>query len=156
MLLSSSDTWVMRWNSEWMPSDWPLHSKLKVMGYLTHWYRVTHTCVNDITSIGSDNGLSPGRRQAIIKTNAEISLISLLGTNFSEFLVEILIFSFKKMRLNILSRPQWVELNKLENEHALGNVWNSLSSACYFLEAFAAAACFHLNAYNHRQRSKDF
>ena len=25
-----------------------------------------HTCVNDLTIIGSDNGLSPGRRQAII------------------------------------------------------------------------------------------
>ena len=33
---------------------------------LTHWGRVTHTCVNKLTIIGSDNGLSPGRRQAII------------------------------------------------------------------------------------------
>ena len=33
---------------------------------LTHWGRVTHICVSDLTSIGSDNGLSPGRRQAII------------------------------------------------------------------------------------------
>ena len=30
----------------------------------THWGRVTHICVSDLTSIGSDNGLSPGRRQA--------------------------------------------------------------------------------------------
>ena len=37
------------------------------------------------------NGLSPGRRQAIIRTNAEILLIRPLGINFSEFLVEILI-----------------------------------------------------------------
>ena len=33
---------------------------------LTHWGRVTHICVDKLTIIGSDNGLSPGRRQAII------------------------------------------------------------------------------------------
>ena len=33
---------------------------------LTHWGRVTHICVNKITIIGSDNGLSPERLQAII------------------------------------------------------------------------------------------
>ena len=33
---------------------------------LTHWGRVTHMCVGNVTIIGSDNGLSPGRRQAII------------------------------------------------------------------------------------------
>ena len=36
--------------------------------------------------IGSDNGLSPGRRQAIIWTNTGILLIRPLGTNFSEIL----------------------------------------------------------------------
>ena len=64
---------------------------------------MTHICISDLTSIGSDNGLSPGRRQAIIRTNAGILLIRPLGTNFSEFLVEILIFSFKKMRLKVSS-----------------------------------------------------
>ena len=64
---------------------------------------MTHICVSDLTSIGSYNGLSPGRRQAIIRTNAGILLIRPLGTNFSEFLVEILIFSFKKMRLKVSS-----------------------------------------------------
>ena len=70
---------------------------------LIHWGGVTHICVSDLTSIGSDNGLSPGRCQAIIRTNAGILLIRPLGTNFSEFLVEILIFSFKKMRLKLSS-----------------------------------------------------
>ena len=51
---------------------------------LTHWSRVTQICVDNITIIGSDNGLSPGRRQAIIWTNAGILLIRPLGTNFSE------------------------------------------------------------------------
>ena len=64
---------------------------------------MTHICVSDLTSIGSDNGLSPGRRQAIIRTNAGILLIRPLGTNFSESLVEILIFSFKKMHLKVSS-----------------------------------------------------
>ena len=39
---------------------------------LTHWCRVTHICVSKLTIIGSDNGLSPGRHQAIIWTNTEI------------------------------------------------------------------------------------
>ena len=51
---------------------------------LTHWGRVTHICVGKLTIIGSDNGLSPERRQAIIWTNAGILLIGSLGTNFSE------------------------------------------------------------------------
>ena len=40
--------------------------------HLTHWGRVTHICVGNLTIIGSDNGLSPYRRQAIICTNAGI------------------------------------------------------------------------------------
>ena len=77
---------------------------------------MTHICVSDLTSIGSDNGLSPGRRQAIIRTNAGILLIRRLGTNFSEILIEILIFSLKKMRLKVLSvkrRPFCLGLNVL-------------------------------------------
>ena len=38
--------------------------------WLTRWGRVTHICVRKLTIIGSDNGLSPGRRKAIIRTNA--------------------------------------------------------------------------------------
>ena len=60
---------------------------------------MTHICVDDLTTIGSNNGLSPGRRQAIITTNAGILLFGPLATNFSEILIEILTFSFKKMRL---------------------------------------------------------
>ena len=53
---------------------------------LTHWGRVTDICVGKLTIIGSDNGLSPGRRQAIIWTNAGILLILTLGTNFREII----------------------------------------------------------------------
>ena len=56
------------------------------------------------TIIGSDNGLSPGWHQAIIWTNAGILFIEPLGTNFSEILIEIHTFSFKKMHLQVSSR----------------------------------------------------
>ena len=39
------------------------------------WGRVTYICVGNQTIIGSDNGLSPGRRQAITWTNVAILLI---------------------------------------------------------------------------------
>ena len=67
---------------------------------------MTYKCVSKLTVIGSDNGLSPGRRQAIIGTNAGILLIRTLGTNFSEILEEIHSFSFSKMHLKMSSRPQ--------------------------------------------------
>ena len=83
---------------------------------LTHWGRVTHICVSKLTIIGSDNGLSPDRRQAIIRTNAGILLIRPLGTNFNEILIEIPTFSFTKMRLKVSSakrRPFCLGLNVL-------------------------------------------
>ena len=60
---------------------------------------MTHICVSKLTIIGSDNGLSPGRRQTIIWTNAGILLIRPQGTNFNEILIEIHTFSFKKIHL---------------------------------------------------------
>ena len=83
---------------------------------LTHWGRVTHIYVSELPIIGSDNGLSPGRRQAIIWTNAGILLVGPLGTNFSEISIEILTFLFKKMRLKVSSakrRPFCLGLNVL-------------------------------------------
>ena len=47
---------------------------------VTHWSQETHICVSKLTIIGSDNALSPGRRRAIIWTNAGISLIRIFGT----------------------------------------------------------------------------
>ena len=84
-------------------------------GNLSHWGGVMHICISKLTwggvmriciskltIIGSDNGLSPGRRQAIIWTNAEILLIGNLGINFSEILI------VWKM-VTISSQPQCVE-----------------------------------------------
>ena len=83
---------------------------------LTHWGRVTRICVSRLAIIGSDNGLSPDRRQAIIWNNDRILLIGPLGTTFSEILIKILTFSFKKMRLKVSSakwRPFCLCLNVL-------------------------------------------
>ena len=86
---------------------------------LTHWGRVTHICVSKISIIGSDNGLSPGRRQAIIWTSVGILLIGPLETNFSEIFIEIYIFSFKKRHLKMSSgkcRPFCLGLNVIINQ----------------------------------------
>ena len=89
------------------------------MTCLTHWGRVTHICVSKLTIIGSDNGLSPGRRQAIIWTNAGILLIGPLRTNFSEIFIEMHTFSFKNMWLKMSSakwQPFCLGLNVLIND----------------------------------------
>ena len=70
---------------------------------LTHRGRVTHLCVGELTIIGSDNGLSPGRHQTIIWTNAGILLIET--------------FSEKKIHLKMSSgrcRPSCISLNVLK------------------------------------------
>ena len=75
-----------------------------------------HICVANLAIIGPDNGLSPGRRQAIIWTNAGILLIELLGTKFTAILIENHTFSFKKMHLKMSSakwRPFCLDLNVL-------------------------------------------
>ena len=74
---------------------------------LTHWGRVTHICVGNLTIIGSENGLSPGRRQAIFWTNPGILLIEPLGTDFSAILIEIHTFWLKKMHLKMSSGKWW-------------------------------------------------
>ena len=89
---------------------------------LTHWGRVTHICVSKLSINGSDNGLAPRRRQAIIWTNNGILLIGPLGTNFSEILIKMYTFSFKKMHLKILSgkwRPFCLGLNVLSRKLSL-------------------------------------
>ena len=59
--------------------------------WLTHWGRVTHICVSKLTIIGADNGLSPDRRQAIIRTNVGILFIWDIGTNFNGISINLCI-----------------------------------------------------------------
>ena len=92
---------------------------------------MTHIWVSKLAIIGSGNGLLPGRRQAIIWTNAGLLLIGHLGTNFSEILIDILTFSFKKMRLKVLSakrRPFCLGLNVLKQFYSTAQLCNSKSN----------------------------
>ena len=84
---------------------------------LTHWGRLTHIYVNKLTIIGSDNGLSPGGRQAIIWTNDGIFLIGPLGINKRQwnlnrnlkiFIQENAFENVVWKMAAILSRPQCV------------------------------------------------
>ena len=88
-------------------------------------------CISKLTMIGSDNGLSPGRRKAIFWTNAWILLTGPLGTNFSEILIEILTFSSKKMCLKVSSvkwRPFCLCLNVLTYRRILWWIFSTHSS----------------------------
>ena len=69
---------------------------------------MTHICVRKLSIIGSDNGLSPGRRQAIIWTNDGILLIGTLRTNFSEILSEINTFSLKNAFENVVWKMAFI------------------------------------------------
>ena len=71
---------------------------------LTPWGRVMHLYVSKLTITCSDNGLSPGRREAITPTIAAILLIGPLGTNFSEILIVIYTYSFRKIHLKMSFR----------------------------------------------------
>ena len=56
--------------------------------YVTNAVRVNSLrpiAFSKLTIIGSDNGLSPGRRQVIIWTNVGILLTERLGTHFGDF-----------------------------------------------------------------------
>ena len=104
----------MKWTIIGSPKGFlPFDSKL------THWGRVTHICVDKLTIIGSDNGLSPDRRQAIIWTNAGLLSIRSLRTYFNENLIMHVKMSSAKWRpscpgLNVLMPgpmipwPMWI------------------------------------------------
>ena len=83
-----------------------------------------------VLDFGSDYGLFPGRRQAIIWTNAGILLIRTLGINFSEILSKIHIFSCKKMHLKASSakcRPFCLGLSVLtlsDSDPVKLYIWN--------------------------------
>ena len=94
---------------------------------LTHWGWVTHICVSKLTFIGSDNGLSPGRRQAIIWTNAtniiKLNLRNKLQWNLKRnsyiFIQENAFENVVCEMAAILSRPQCVNKISLKWLH-----WN--------------------------------
>ena len=118
---------------------------------LNHCGRVMHICVVKLNIIGFDYGLTPGRRRAIIGTNAGILLIGPLGTNFIEILNEIYTFSFKKMRMKMssgkwrlfFSRPQCVKyqagnqegdthVHKIDSQWKITSLWRQNDVATSF------------------------
>ena len=66
-----------------------------------------HLCIGKLTTIGSDNDLSPVQCQAIIWTNAGILLIGPLGTNI--FIQENTFESVVCKMPTKLFRPQCVK-----------------------------------------------
>ena len=123
------------------PSPWDrsLIMQLNICHSLTHWGRMAYICVGKLTIIVSDNGLSPGRRQAIVWTNAEILLIGRPRTYFIEILIEIQIFPLTNMlenavceMLSILSRPQCVlKRNLQKNIHVWNYCMNTVSAVTF-------------------------
>ena len=144
------------------------------MRSLTHWDRVTHICVSNLTTIGLDNDLSLGRCQAI-RTNDGILLVRFSGTNFRENLIKIHILSSKKMHLKISSAKwrefclglkalarlvwAWNVLGKLSQCHTLGYVGTSFEGTTFHdqMETFSAllALCAGNSPVNGVTRSFD-
>ena len=104
----------------------------------THWGRVTHICISKLSKISSDNGLSPGRCQAIIWTNAGILLIEPLKTNSNVILIKINAFSFTKILLKMSSgnwRSICLGLNGLTQDFGWGQFgWRPCVTASSTLE----------------------
>ena len=86
--LMNAVSWRGRWYDEDVMAEEALSSRTGHAGFLilTHWTRVTSV---NYAIIGSDNGLSPVRRHAIICTKASLLLIWHLGTNINWILIEI-------------------------------------------------------------------
>ena len=83
---------------------------------LIDWGRATHICVGNLAIIGSDNYLSPGRRHAIIWTDAGILLIGPSETDFNDILIKNHTFSFKKIYLKMSPDSKVHEAN-------MGPIW---------------------------------
>ena len=100
---------------------------------------MTQIYVGKLTIFGSDNGLSPGRRQTIIWTNAGISLIGPLGINLTEILTEIHTFSFKKLHLK-MSSVKWPQCVEAEQDFEEPEFKLSLWELSYI--AIASWCCY--------------
>ena len=137
-----------------------MHCDFAFTGSLTHWARVTHICVGNLTTIGSDKGLSPDWRQAIIWTNTGILLIGPWGTKFGEILIKILTFSFMKMDLKVSSakwRPFCLGLNVLKHIYLKYLSINLISETLIHLfwrpMVVISIGCLHVCVYYHKTRA---
>ena len=130
-------------------TSWDLARDKGLQVTLTHWSRVTHICVSKLNTIGSDNGLSPGRRQAIIWTIDGILLIGPLGTNFSEILIGIQTFSFKKLHLKT-SSAKWrlfcLGLNQLTSSFRMRTLVQDSDMTLIYCSVWWGTRYFELKA----------
>ena len=105
--LQAKLTICLHWFRQW------LGAKQATSHYLNQWWASSmmqwvnslrpsdeYICVSKLAIIGSDDGLSPGRRQAVIWTNSRILLIGPQGTNFNEILIEVHTFPLKKIPIS--------------------------------------------------------
>ena len=134
----SKEAMLFKWQSlslwEWKML---IISHFNILNQLSNWDWMTHICVSKLTIIGSDNGLSAGRCQAIIWTNAGKLLILNLGTNFRDILRDIHTFSLKKTHLK-MSSVKWqqfcLSLNVSIGYWRHFDVWNILTvKLCTFV-----------------------
>ena len=79
---------------------------------LTHLPRCRIYASVNWVNIGSDNGLSPVRHQAITWTSAGLLPIGLLGTNCSGIRIVVLLFFFKKTHLKLSSAKMSATLSR--------------------------------------------
>ena len=87
-------------------------------------------------------------RQAITWTNVGILLIGPLGTNFSEMLIEIHIFSFKKIHLKMSSgkwRPFCLGLNVLSSTQMFLMKPTLLKNLCFQFRLFIHVVHFKIS-----------
>ena len=117
---------------------------------LTRWDRVTHKYASDSTLIGSDNGLSPGRRQVIMRTITGILLKWSLGNklqrhfnrNLYIFVQENAIKNVIWKMAGILSRSQCV--NSLGPSDAVWR-WRSWSTLIQVMACCLTTPSHYLN-----------
>ena len=122
---------------------------------------MAHICVSKLTTIGSDNSLSPGRRQSIIWTNVGISLIGPWGTHFYEIFIKMQQSSLQKCvckcrlkKAAILSRPQCVKPYDISQLRCLcfaGDSQNLLD--CGLPVLYSVAGCILTPLYPERMPS---
>ena len=80
---------------------------------------VAYICVSKPGNIGSDNGLSPVWRHAIIRTSADLLSIGPLGINVNDIIIKIHTFSLKNPFENVIS-----EMSAILSGHQCVNVCN--------------------------------
>ena len=122
------------------------------MSLTTLWGRVTLICVRKLTIIGSDNGLSPGRRQTIIWTNAGMLLVKCtlrnklkwnLYRNSYIYIQENALENVVCKMVTVLPRPQCVKMYSfgisvqcVHLRHILEIRWDRLFPGWYSVGCF--------------------